>query len=267
MAAESDLESGPLGSDLAGRGRHLRSMPELVGRPSPRSNRAGAPTSAQHARGPLAAAESQHRLSRRRDPVARDDAQPFGLPYGADDQFRTTIAPFLVEGIERSEALLAVTTGANLELLREYLGKDARSVEFVDASAWYSTPSAALEAYSAFIDAKLKRGAAWVRIVGEPIWAGRSDAEVRVWTDYESLLNLVFSAYPLTLVCPYDEKGRSLRKSSRRHTSTHPHAVGHRGISNSPDYTIRTLRHSRPSSADRACGERRGVCSRAPADR
>ena len=156
--------------------------------------------------------------------------------YSTDDQFRTTIAPFLAEGIERSEALLAVTAAANIELLREYLGKDERNVEFVEASAWYSTPGAALEAYRAFTDAKLKQGAPWVRIVGEPVWGGRSDAEVRLWTRYESLLNLVFSAYPLTLVCPYDERSVVPEIVGQAHL-THPHAVGDRGISTNRDYT------------------------------
>ena len=158
------------------------------------------------------------------------------FPYRADDQFRTAIGPFLAEGIERSEALLAVTTAANIELLREHLGKNARNVEFIDASGFYSTPVAALEAFRAFTDAKLERGAAWARIVGEPVWVGRSDAEVHLWTRYESLLNLVFSAYPLTLVCLYDERLVAPEIVRQAHL-THPHAVGAEGSSNSPGYT------------------------------
>src|ERR1700730_13676785 len=127
------------------------------------------------------------------------------FPYRTDDQFRTTMGSFLADGFERSEATLAVTTGPNIELLREQLGRDARSVEFLDASGFFSTPVAAFEAYRAFFEAALERGAPWVRVVGEPRWAGRFDGEVRVWTRYESLLNLVFSASPVTFVCPYDE--------------------------------------------------------------
>jgi hypothetical protein len=157
------------------------------------------------------------------------------FPYRTNDQFLTTIGAVLTEGIERSEALLAVTADANIELLREHLGKDARRVEFVDASGWYSTPIAALEAYRAYTDAKIKNGAPWVRIVGEPVWAGRSAAEVRLWTRYESILNLVFSAYPLTIICPYDERSVAAEIVRQAHL-THPHTVGDRGISNSPDY-------------------------------
>jgi transcriptional regulator with XRE-family HTH domain len=158
------------------------------------------------------------------------------FPYGTDDQFRTTMGTFLSEGIERSEANLAVTTGANIELLREHLGKDARRVEFVEASGWYSSPIGALNAYKAFSDAKLERSAAWVRMVGEPIWAGRSDAEVRLWTRYESLFNLVFAAYPVTLVCPYDERSVAPEIVRQAHL-THPNTVSNRGLSRNPEYT------------------------------
>jgi transcriptional regulator with XRE-family HTH domain len=158
------------------------------------------------------------------------------FPYRTDDQFRTTMGSFLADGVERSEATLAVTTGPNIELLREHLGNAARSVEFLDASGFYSTPIAALEAYSAFFEAALERGAPWVRVVGEPVWAGRSDAEVRVWTRYESLFNLVFAASPLTVVCPYDEKSVAPEIVRDAHL-THPNTVGDRGVSQNPGYT------------------------------
>jgi transcriptional regulator with XRE-family HTH domain len=158
------------------------------------------------------------------------------FPYRTGDQFRTTMGSFLADGVERSEATLAVTTGPNIELLREHLGDAARSVEFLDASGFYSTPIAALEAYRAFFEAALERGAPWVRVVGEPVWAGRSDAEVRVWTRYESLFNLVFAASPLTIVCPYDEKSVAPEIVRDAHL-THPNTVGERGVSQNPGYT------------------------------
>ena len=40
------------------------------------------------------------------------------LAYDSDEDFLAAAVPFLAEGIERSEALLAVTTQANIELLR-----------------------------------------------------------------------------------------------------------------------------------------------------
>jgi hypothetical protein len=157
------------------------------------------------------------------------------FPYRTDDEFQKTVGPFLAEGIERSEALLAVTTAANIELLRDHLGQDARHVEFVDASHFYSSPTASLAGFRAFSDASLERGATWVRVVGEPMWPSTSDAEIGRWTRYESLFNLVFAASPVTVVCPYDERSAGPEIVSQAHL-THPHMLGDQGISPSPGY-------------------------------
>jgi transcriptional regulator with XRE-family HTH domain len=159
--------------------------------------------------------------------------------YGTEDQVRSTIGSYLAEGIERSEATLAVTTPANIELLREHLGRDARAVEFADASTWYRTPIAALEAYRAFTDTQLDRGAHWVRVVGEPVFTVTSDADadadLQLWTRYESLFNLVFSASPMTVVCLYDE--RCLTPDIVRHARlTHPHVMHDHGTTASAGY-------------------------------
>jgi transcriptional regulator with XRE-family HTH domain len=158
------------------------------------------------------------------------------LLYDTDEALLNTAEPFLIEGTERSEAVLVVTTSANIELLRERLGPIARQVEFAQAASWYRTPSSAIESYRAFLKAKLDGGAAWVRIVGEPVWAGMSDADVRLWMRYESMMNLIFRGSPATITCPYDT--RSLDPEIVRHARvTHPHTIGREGILSSPDYT------------------------------
>jgi transcriptional regulator with XRE-family HTH domain len=155
--------------------------------------------------------------------------------YGADDQFQTTMGSFLAEGLERSEAVLVVTTAPNIELLREHLGKAAGSVQFVDSTSFLTTPVAALTAFKAFTEASLGRGARWVRILGEPRWAGRSETDVRLWTRFESLFNLVFAASPMTVTCPYDERSVAPEILSQAH-ATHPHTLSQEGISQSSDY-------------------------------
>jgi transcriptional regulator with XRE-family HTH domain len=158
------------------------------------------------------------------------------FPYCTDDQFSSTVGSFIAEGIERSEAILAVTSGPNIELLHAQLGRSARSVEFVDSSAFYSTPVAALEALRDFSAAKLEGGAAWIRVVGEPVWAVDSSAEVRLWTRYESLFNLYFAGSPLSAVCPYDERSVAPAIVNQA-LLTHPHTVGEQGMTPTPEYT------------------------------
>jgi transcriptional regulator with XRE-family HTH domain len=157
------------------------------------------------------------------------------LLYGAEDELADTAGPFLKEGVARSEAMLAVTTKENIELLRAQLGPAAKRVDFVESEAWYTTPASALEGFKAFSNAKLEAGAPWVRILGEPIWAGRPDAEVRLWTRYESLLNLAFASWPVTIVCPYDEGSVHPEIVKQAHL-THPHTIGHDGTTVSEAY-------------------------------
>jgi transcriptional regulator with XRE-family HTH domain len=156
--------------------------------------------------------------------------------YRTEDQFQDTMGSFLAEGVERSEAVLAVTTRPNIELLREHLGNDAQRVEFIDSKSFLTTPIAALDAFRAFTAANLERGVAWVRILGEPRWTERSETDVELWTRFESLFNLVFAASPMTVACPYDERSVAADVLRQAH-STHPRMVGDRGISHSPDYT------------------------------
>ena len=159
------------------------------------------------------------------------------LLYETDEEFLNVAGPFLAAGIERSEASLAVTSRANVELLSDHLGAQAGEVEFADATTWYSSPGAALDSYKDFASAKIADGAPWVRVLGEPgpAWSGGSDSEIRLWTRYESLVNLVFAAWPVTLLCAYDE--RSVESEIVSHARvTHPHTIGPGAGADSTDY-------------------------------
>jgi transcriptional regulator with XRE-family HTH domain len=161
--------------------------------------------------------------------------QHAAYPYDADARFASTIGSFLAGGIERAEGVLAVTTAGNIELLREQLGKDADMVEFVESPSVLTTPPAALERFRRFCDGKIDAGVPWVRLIAEPIWSGRSEAEVGLWTRFESLLNLLFGSSPMMLVCPYDERSVSPELMRQAHL-THPEILSETGMSESGPY-------------------------------
>jgi transcriptional regulator with XRE-family HTH domain len=153
--------------------------------------------------------------------------------YRDDDEFLSVAVPFLRRGLDAGERPLAVTSARNVELLRDAAGRKARAgVRFVDSAAWYRTPRNALSGYRDYVDTALAEGAAAVTILGEPVWDQRSEAEIRAWTRYESLLNLVFESKPATVMCPYHLSSlpRSVIAGASR---THPelHAV-HGSVSN-----------------------------------
>jgi transcriptional regulator with XRE-family HTH domain len=157
------------------------------------------------------------------------------LLYRDDEEFARSVAPFVTEGLDRSEAVMVVTTPANIELVRGGLGQAERRVDFVDSAAWYAAPAMTLTAYADYVGAKLQDGARWVRVVGEPAWTGRTAAEARQWARYESLINLAFALWPVTVLCPYDQ--RSLEpKILRQARATHPETLAEGQPTPSPDY-------------------------------
>jgi transcriptional regulator with XRE-family HTH domain len=143
------------------------------------------------------------------------------LVYRSTDEFLATVVPFLLEGVERSDAVLVVTTPKCVKSTRGSLGGDGKHVQFEDAAKWYSSPRETLRRYREFIDGCVEAGSKWVRIVGEPVWADRSTAEVREWTRYESIINLALASAPATIMCPYN--ATSVPASILRDAScTHP---------------------------------------------
>lgn len=169
-------------------------------------------------------------------PVSAPLLQHHALLYDSDEDFVNTAGPFMAEGVERADAVLAVMSSPNLGLLREHLGSEAGRVDFADTTTLYTSPASALDGYKAFMSTKLEAGAPWVRIVGEAFWAGSRDSELRPWTRYESLVNLVFAAWPVTFICTYDVRSGDA-EVARQACLTHPHTIGREGIVSSPDYT------------------------------
>jgi transcriptional regulator with XRE-family HTH domain len=157
------------------------------------------------------------------------------LLYETDEQCVEATAAFVHEGIELGERAIVVMAPARVEMLRDALRSRAPDVQFADRSLWYGTPASALENYRRFVDAQLEERARWVRIVGEPAWTGMTGAEIRLWTRYESLLNIVFAASPVSILCPYDS--RTLRAQVLRGARvTHSHAIEHATLVACDDY-------------------------------
>jgi transcriptional regulator with XRE-family HTH domain len=159
----------------------------------------------------------------------------YALLYATEEEFVESAGRFVAEGIERSEATLAVTTAPKIKLLRKRLGADAAEVTFVEARRWYTTPAAALAAYRTFLEEKLASGSGWIRILGEPVWSGRSRSEVSLWTRYESLLNVEFAGVPATVVCPYDTSALGAGILNQA-CATHRHSRVHGELAANPEY-------------------------------
>ena len=125
-----------------------------------------------------------------------------GLFYsGADDYVAGTLA-FIRTGLDAGEPVLVAVPGPNLDLIRDALDGDAAHVRLADMSVAGRNPGRIIPSVlHAFIGEHPGRHP---HIVGEPIWAGRTDDEYPACAQHEALINEAFVDADATVVCPYD---------------------------------------------------------------
>jgi MEDS: MEthanogen/methylotroph, DcmR Sensory domain len=127
--------------------------------------------------------------------------------YTSDSQFLDTALPFLADGLALGEPVLAVTNPANLELLRAALGERSGDVDYAESAFFGRRPPrrvAALYRYWKGGQGSPRGGR--VRILAEPVWAGRSAREITAWTRMEAALNVTLASASISMICPYDAR-------------------------------------------------------------
>lgn len=150
---------------------------------------------------------------------AHDSFEHPALFYRSEQEYLTPLLEFLREGLDNGEPVAAAVPGPRLRLLREALDADADRVHMVDMSEAGRNPGRIIAGVlSAFADQHRDRR---VRIIGEPIWAGRSDTEYPACVQHEALINTAFAGRDLSIVCPYDAARLDARALRDAH-ATHP---------------------------------------------
>ena len=142
------------------------------------------------------------------------------LLYAGEVDFLTGVLPFIRDGVAADEPVLVVVSAARIGLLRSALGADADRVAFADMADVGANPARIIPAWRDFVAANdVDRRSA--RGIGEPIWAGRTPAELVECQRHETLLNLAFAGVPAWwLLCPYDTTTLDpevLEEASRSH--------------------------------------------------
>jgi len=146
------------------------------------------------------------------------------LFYSGDDDFVRGTEPFIRAGLEAGEPVLVVLQPSKIELLRDVLRDEARSVVFEDMNVIGRNPGCIIPVWRDFVAQHLTPDRI-VRGIGEPVWAERSSVEIAECHQHEGLLNLAFAdGTPWALLCPYDigALAPSVVADARR---THPHFV------------------------------------------
>jgi anti-sigma regulatory factor (Ser/Thr protein kinase) len=145
-------------------------------------------------------------------------------------EYQSAVLGFVRDGLARSEPVLVAVPGPAAGAIRGGLNGQAADVAFTDMTQLGRNPGRIMSAIWDFVD---RHAGQPVRFVGEPIWPGRSAAEICEAITHEAMINLAFAAVPIALMCPYDigRLGPAVTASAAR---THP--------------VIRTADETRPSS-------------------
>lgn len=131
-------------------------------------------------------------------------AGPFshvGLLYSGDAEYLDGTIPYILEGLKHDEPVAVAVPSRNLALIEAALGESAADVELIDMSEAGRNPGRILPGVLlAFADNRPGP----VRIIGEPIWAGRTAVEYPACAQHEALINFAFGDRDLGILCPYD---------------------------------------------------------------
>ena len=149
------------------------------------------------------------------------------LFYSDLDGFAAGTVPFIRDAVAAEEPILVVLGQEKIDSLRERLDGEAEQVLFADMAEVGTNPARIIPAWQQFIAEQAPAGRR-LRGIGEPIWAGRSAAELSECQRHEALLNVAFADPDFWLLCPYDTTALApeVIEEARRN---HPY-VSHDGV-------------------------------------
>ncbi|MHB8233778.1 MAG: anti-sigma factor RsbA family regulatory protein [Solirubrobacteraceae bacterium] len=136
--------------------------------------------------------------------LVEDSFRHEALFYSGEEGFLRGTVPFVQDGLHAGEAVLVAVTPTRAKALEAALGDDAANVRFFDMHELARNPARLIPAWRGFLNEHADDDTP-VRGIGEPVWPGRSEAELEECVRHESLMNVTF-AYgpPWSLLCPYD---------------------------------------------------------------
>jgi anti-sigma regulatory factor (Ser/Thr protein kinase) len=159
--------------------------------------------------------------------------------YRDQRDYLAQIQAFARAGQENGEPVFIAVPGDKGSLLADHLDGHVR---YADMAELGRNPARIIPEVRDFIDAHPGRR---VRYVGEPIWPGRSAAEMCEAARHEALINLAFAGMPVAILCPYDAAGLppSVVRGAER---THPGILGN-------DHPATATRYAGPGSFPPEC--------------
>lgn len=178
----------------------------------------------------------------------------YAIAYTNGDDYLGGVLPFLRDGLSAGEPALVFAPDSNLRLLRARLDPPVGPMTFLDAADVARNPARIISAARHFADAHPGRR---IRVVGEPIWPGRSNAEIQEAIRHEACVNALFADVAATVLCPYDGAGLDAAVLSDA-DRTHPHLEAGGEYRSNPRYVDPTVTLARSDPLPAAPGHAEG---------
>ncbi|ORB10970.1 anti-sigma factor RsbA family regulatory protein [Mycobacterium noviomagense] len=125
------------------------------------------------------------------------------LFYRSEQQYLDFVVRSVSEALNNYEPVWVAVPGDKLAALSEALGPaaDDTEVTLADMADVGRNPGRLLGVAGAFVERHRHRP---VRLIGEPVWAGRTAVEYPACVQHEALVNLALDGHRATAVCLYD---------------------------------------------------------------
>lgn len=167
------------------------------------------------------------------------------LFYRSEREYVDSLVPLISEWLSMDQPVLVSVPANNIALLRDGLDAAAQDVTknliMTDITQAGRNPGRLLGMAGSFVRQHPNRP---VRIIGEPVWPGRTEAEYPACVQHEALFNLAFAGHDVTGLCPYNasQLADSMLADARL---THPVVWRDGSHRHNPEYAIDVaLRHS-----------------------
>jgi anti-sigma regulatory factor (Ser/Thr protein kinase) len=155
------------------------------------------------------------------------------LFYRDDEEYLDGVMRFIAPALAAGEPVAAAVPPSRGEMLRQRLAGSASDVEILDMFELGRNPARIIPAVEGMLT---KHGGQLLHYVGEPIWPGRSEEEIREATKHEALINVAWPGARIRVLCPYNAAALDDEVLANAEL-THPRVICGREEQDSPGYT------------------------------
>jgi anti-sigma regulatory factor (Ser/Thr protein kinase) len=153
------------------------------------------------------------------------------LFYRSQQEYLDGLREFIAPALTAGEPVAVAVPKAKFGLAREALD-GAENCELLDMEELGRNPGRIIPAVERMLH---RHHGHTLHYVGEPIWPGRSSAEIREAVRHEALINVAWPGAEVRVLCPYDVRGLD-KEVLRSAEQTHPTLVSGGEVSDSPRY-------------------------------